>query len=251
MRGLVVSRGTHRKIKSNEGEKRSDKKRKNVKEILQQEDISSYINSYLKKYSDKYWEKNDIFSLSLPSFCVLVYTLSAALKEGSSVSMALKYVSLFFKEKLIQEKTYISKNALKKCVSITISIEALDICIKSADLLCTGYSWDRAWSQALTEGKNKLPSVIKKKYKRDIQRIFGLIYKLALVLEPTWKKGAPPVVSLIALEEELQQKEIAILEENGAKLSVRLLLPVGICFLPAFIFFAIIPQIGSLIGNIQ
>ena len=45
--------------------------------------------------------------------------------------------------------------------------------------------------------------------------------------------------------EQLDRDERAAIERNAAKLSVKLLMPTGLCFLPAFVLVGVIPAIAS------
>ena len=64
-------------------------------------------------------------------------------------------------------------------------------------------------------------------------------------LAPSWEHGASPVQPLASAIERLDQDERAAIEQTAGKLTVRLLLPTGLCFLPAFMFIGVIPAIAS------
>ena len=59
--------------------------------------------------------------------------------------------------------------------------------------------------------------------------------------------GASPVERLETAVEQLDWDERAQIEQAAAKLSVRLLLPTGLCFLPAFVAVGIIPSVMSFV----
>ena len=50
-----------------------------------------------------------------------------------------------------------------------------------------------------------------------------------------------PGVRLESAIEQLDRDERAAIERNAAKLSVKLLMPTGLCFLPAFVLVGVIP----------
>lgn len=54
-----------------------------------------------------------------------------------------------------------------------------------------------------------------------------------------------PGVRLDSAIEQLDRDERAAIERNAAKLSVKLLMPTGLCFLPAFVLVGVIPAIAS------
>ena len=55
-----------------------------------------------------------------------------------------------------------------------------------------------------------------------------------------------PGVRLESAIEQLDRDERAAIERNAAKLSVKLLMPTGLCFLPAFVLVGVIPAIAVL-----
>lgn len=61
----------------------------------------------------------------------------------------------------------------------------------------------------------------------------------------SWSNGASPVNRLEAAIEQLDWDERARIEQSAAKLSVRLLLPTGLCMLPAFVAIGVIPAVMS------
>ena len=63
----------------------------------------------------------------------------------------------------------------------------------------------------------------------------------------SWHSGASPVERLETAVEQLDWDERAQIEQAAAKLSVRLLLPTGLCFLPAFVAVGIIPSVMSFV----
>ena len=64
-------------------------------------------------------------------------------------------------------------------------------------------------------------------------------------LEPAWLQGDSPGVLIDAAVEQLDKDERARIERAAARLSVRLLMPTGLCFLPAFVIVGVLPAIAS------
>ena len=63
----------------------------------------------------------------------------------------------------------------------------------------------------------------------------------------SWHSGTSPVERLETAVEQLDWDERSQIEQAAAKLSVRLLLPTGLCFLPAFVAVGIIPSVMSFV----
>lgn len=63
-----------------------------------------------------------------------------------------------------------------------------------------------------------------------------------------WNRHGRMAICSVRLEsaiEQLDRDERAAIERNAAKLSVKLLMPTGLCFLPAFVLVGVIPAIAS------
>lgn len=97
--------------------------------------------------------------------------------------------------------------------------------------LLNGSSWESVWSGALA-GLG------------DSQQNFR---RLESAVEPTWKRGASPAARLVALAESTLESEEAAVSVNASRLSVRLLIPMGLCFLPAFVLIGVVPTIMAFI----
>lgn len=76
----------------------------------------------------------------------------------------------------------------------------------------------------------------------DISRQAMLI---ANCLEAAWQHGASPMAQLRLAVAEHERAERSTIEQSAARLSIQLLSPTGLCFLPAFILIGIIPAIAS------
>lgn len=64
-------------------------------------------------------------------------------------------------------------------------------------------------------------------------------------LEPSWSHGSSPVDRLELAGEQLDRRRRSAIEQAAGQLSVKLLLPTALCFLPAFIFIGVVPAIAS------
>ena len=60
-----------------------------------------------------------------------------------------------------------------------------------------------------------------------------------------WNRHGRMAICLESAIEQLDRDERAAIERNAAKLSVKLLMPTGLCFLPAFVLVGVIPAIAS------
>ena len=93
-----------------------------------------------------------------------------------------------------------------------------------------GCSWPEAWSL--------IPA------REQYAWAFDLIER---ALQDSWDYGQSPVSSLEATIDRLHARQHEDIEQQAARLSIRLLLPTGLCFLPAFILIGVIPAIASLV----
>lgn len=65
-------------------------------------------------------------------------------------------------------------------------------------------------------------------------------------LESAWRAGAPPVPGLRARAERLRRERRRAVRTAAARLAVHLVLPLGACFLPAFVLVGLVPIVLSL-----
>ncbi|NEG90034.1 hypothetical protein GFD25_08575 [Bifidobacterium aerophilum] len=111
------------------------------------------------------------------------------------------------------------------------------------DALLRGDDWHDAWGAA--EGG----------LDAETARGFGaaaggrepVFAMLEEALEPAWRHGTSPVSRLETALEQLDRDERSRIEEASGRLTVRLLMPTGLCFLPAFVFVGVIPSIVSFV----
>lgn len=69
-------------------------------------------------------------------------------------------------------------------------------------------------------------------------------------LESAWTAGAPPVPGLRALADRLRRERRRAVRTAAARLAVHLVLPLGACFLPAFVLVGLVPIVLSLAGGL-
>lgn len=99
---------------------------------------------------------------------------------------------------------------------------------QAGSALLRGSSWRDAW--------------VVQRASESAGEAFALICE---ALEPSWAHGDMPSVRLEAAVERLDADERSAIEQAASRLSVRLLMPSGLCFLPAFVFVGIVPSIIS------
>ncbi|AZQ77729.1 secretion system protein [Flaviflexus ciconiae] len=117
--------------------------------------------------------------------------------------------------------------------SIPSALRALGRCLppgpeaedakSAARSLLMGAGWDEAW-----EGRS------------------GRLTRLSKALEPAWVDGAPPAIMLRRAASAVRARRLKDSQEAAARLGVRLVLPLGLCFLPAFFLLGVAPIIISL-----
>ncbi|MBD8078884.1 type II secretion system F family protein [Cellulosimicrobium arenosum] len=89
--------------------------------------------------------------------------------------------------------------------------------------LVLGSSWDAAWT-----GASPRLDVVRR------------------ALRPAWLHGAAPAQSLRTAGVALRQDRVAAARTASARLGVHLVLPLGACFLPAFVLLGLLPVLLSL-----
>lgn len=112
-----------------------------------------------------------------------------------------------------------------------------------------GASWADAWG-AVTIGTIGESNDRHHVMRRDTDEGRKACETLSLVraaLESSWNHGDAPGIRLDAAIEQWDRDERAAIERHAASLSVKLLMPTGLCFLPAFVLIGIIPAIVSFV----
>lgn len=93
----------------------------------------------------------------------------------------------------------------------------------AASRLVLGASWDEAWSGA----------------ERALEPVAG-------ALRPSWEDGVAPAGTLRAVAAGVRRERRARELEAAGRLGVRLVLPLGLCHLPAFVLVGLVPVLVSM-----
>lgn len=102
--------------------------------------------------------------------------------------------------------------------------------VEAGGLLTLGADWDEAWAPPHL-GRGTDPSELP---------------LVARVLEPAWRDGANPVPLLTGAAARVLARSDRAAREAAERLSIRLVVPLGLCFLPAFILIGVVPIVISL-----
>lgn len=105
-----------------------------------------------------------------------------------------------------------------------------------ADALEQGVPWGDAWSVAGAFADEP-----------GTRGLGAVLHTLDDALRSPWQDGSAAVPRLRAAAEQLDTLERMHIERAASTLSVRLLLPMGLCFLPAFLCIAVVPTIMSFV----
>jgi hypothetical protein len=97
--------------------------------------------------------------------------------------------------------------------------------------LLLGETWEKAWSEDANE-----------KYR---------FTSMKLCLENSWYKGSSPIQAINSYLSGLNDVKNSQIKEEMEKLSVKIIIPIGLCFLPSFILIGVVPIIISLLGNVN
>ena len=129
--------------------------------------------------------------------------------------------------------------ALRGGASIPYALEAVGtavggpqgrvVCAVSS-ALCRGVAWRDAW---LVDGDDCPPVCV----------------LIAEGLRDAWEHGSSPVQGLQLAVERADRDADHAMREGAAALSVKILLPMGLCFLPAFVATGVVPTAMSLMAG--
>jgi hypothetical protein len=158
--------------------------------------------------------------------------------------------------------------ALRQGASITYAFEVIGSVVSGrfgsglrrvASALKQGVSWSDAW---LSIG-GSTPDEIPEGWSRRLLAATGFAIGSAEVednrrraeddgfaiieetLKDSWTFGAPPTNRLESTMEQIDANQKAAIDQAASKLSIDLLTPTALCFLPAFMLIGVIPCIGS------
>ncbi|WP_161522269.1 type II secretion system F family protein [Bifidobacterium xylocopae] len=103
-----------------------------------------------------------------------------------------------------------------------------------ARLLNQGTDWYSAWAQACSHPR------------------YGHRFRIMSdCLEPSWRHGISPLGRIETTIEQVDQAQRRRLDEASAALAVKILLPTGLCILPAFILIGVLPCIAAFAGGLS
>lgn len=105
-------------------------------------------------------------------------------------------------------------------------------------LLLQGIDWDMAWQGVLAES-GAVPGRA---------RVCGRLRRVEGLLAPSWKEGTAAAGRLRQTARRIRSDQEDRLSRGGSVLSVRILLPVGLCFLPALVVLGVVPVIASFVA---
>ena len=74
---------------------------------------------------------------------------------------------------------------------------------------------------------------------------------LADCLEPSWRLGSSPLTRIETTMRQLDHHARSMLARATATITVRLLVPTGLCILPAFVLIGVIPCIAAFAGGMS
>lgn len=77
----------------------------------------------------------------------------------------------------------------------------------------------------------------------------GELAPVVRALRPAWEDGARPAEALHTAAEAVRREQHARALEAAGRLGVRLVLPLGLCYLPAFVLVGLVPVLVSMAGR--
>lgn len=118
--------------------------------------------------------------------------------------------------------------------------------------LLLGVDWQSAWT-LVAESKTKINNghqEYRHRFLHQLEKLFlgdsnrhnyGQI--LSEALQPAWSDGVDPQPLLESAANQFRQLRIQQAKQAAQKLSIRLVLPLGLCQLPAFILLGLVPTV--------
>jgi pilus assembly protein TadC len=97
--------------------------------------------------------------------------------------------------------------------------------VRAGRSLLLGATWREAWEEAPAE-----------------------LRVLEEALVHAWEFGAPAAEALRSAREISEREALARAKAEAQRLGVRLVVPLGLCFLPSFILLAVVPLVAILAG---
>lgn len=149
-------------------------------------------------------------SVCAPSLTLVLELIAVAVRQGTSIARSLEVIG------------GVIQGDLGRALAL------------AGSALGRGSTWGEAW--ALTGVDAALDA--------SGQRSVELVRE---TLEMSWRYGDSPVGRIEAAVAQLDAHQRAEIERYAANLSVRILLPTGLCVLPAFVLIGIVPTIASFV----
>lgn len=98
---------------------------------------------------------------------------------------------------------------------------------RASQMLVLGAGWDEAWNGAPSE-----------------------LTPVRAGLRAAWEEGVAPSGALRTAAVEVRRDEHRAAMEAAGRLGVRLVLPLGLCFLPAFVLVGLVPVLVSMTAGV-
>jgi hypothetical protein len=117
----------------------------------------------------------------------------------------------------------------------------------AASRLALGAAWDDAWPASLSVPHGSVPRGAGRGGRHAGRRAggIGVARVVCEALRPTWEHGSPPEPALRAATDRLRRDRAERSATAAGRLGVRLVLPLGLCYLPAFVLVGLVPVLVS------
>jgi len=108
--------------------------------------------------------------------------------------------------------------------------------------LVLGAGWDEAWASAAAGSSHPGGRGSARSHAADAP-LLGVV---AGCLRPAWEQGAAPATALRAARDRHDREAEARAVEAAERLAVRVVVPLGLCLLPAFVLLGLVPAVVAL-----
>lgn len=115
----------------------------------------------------------------------------------------------------------------------------------AAAALTLGARWAEAWICAAPPPARRRPEPT-----GSLPSVPAGLGPVADALRASWEDGAPPGGAVRAAAAVLRREHHARALEAAARLGVRLVLPLGLCYLPAFVLVGLVPVLVSMASGV-
>ncbi|MBT1173567.1 hypothetical protein JS528_09490 [Bifidobacterium sp. MA2] len=179
--------------------------------------------------------------------------LCAALGQGSSIPSALIAVGMVLHRETDGEERRFGTGLLgRRRTGETGVRQPLAKGMRTAgEALTRGAGWREAWlganATALADPDGGDDETGGEERRIGIAALHPSMAVVYDCLGEAWSHGASPTERLTLAAREYDREQLSRIEQEAAQLSVKLLLPSALCFLPAFVLIGIVPAIMSLL----